>query len=194
MPRADRISLTAEGLAIPPVDHLSNKGTLNLLLDRAFNGTPVGLPPDRTMVGLFMNFSRLTDKALREYDAARGELLLYVSPHDGPLRTTPYLRAIDHMENCVGAAHRAVLNARALRANKIGRAARPLTPGQEQRLAYLRHAVEHSDEKLRGKQHGKSLAFDKSDPYSLRLANTCMVIGKNVLAYKGTRGGHDQVP
>jgi hypothetical protein len=27
------------------------------------------------MVGLFMNFSRLTDKALREYDAARSELL-----------------------------------------------------------------------------------------------------------------------
>lgn len=44
------------------------------------------------MVGLFMNFSRLTDKALREYDAARAELLLDVSPHDG-LRTGPYLRA-----------------------------------------------------------------------------------------------------
>jgi hypothetical protein len=27
------------------------------------------------MVGLFMNFSRLNDKALREYDAARVELL-----------------------------------------------------------------------------------------------------------------------
>ncbi|MGH3220782.1 MAG: hypothetical protein ACRDPY_19145 [Streptosporangiaceae bacterium] len=184
MPRADRISLTAGGLAMPPVDHLSNKGTLNFLLDRAFSGIPAGLPPDRTMVGLFMNFSRLTDKALREYDAARAELLLYVSPHDGLLRTTPYLRAIDHMENCVSAAHRAVLNARALQANKIGRAAPRLTPRQEQRLAYLRNAIEHSDEKLLGKEHGKSPAFDKPDPYSLRLANTCMVIGKNVLTYK----------
>jgi hypothetical protein len=130
MPRADRISLTAGGLAMPPVDHLSNKGTLNLLLDRAFSGIPAGLPPDRTMVGLFMNFSRLADKALREYDAARAELLLYVSPHDGFLRTTPYLRAIDHMENCVSAAYRVVLNARALQANKIGRAAPRLTPGR----------------------------------------------------------------
>jgi hypothetical protein len=130
MPRPDRISLTAGGLAMPPVDHLSNKGTLNFLLDRAFSGVPAGLPPDRTMIGLFMNFSRLTDKALREYDAARAELLFYVSPHDGPLRITPYLRAIDHMENCVSAAHRAVLNAQALQANKVGRAGPRLTPGR----------------------------------------------------------------
>jgi hypothetical protein len=164
---------------MPSVGHLSNKGTINVLLDRAISG----LPPDRTVAGLFMNFSRLTDKALREYDAARAELLLYVSPHDG-LRTSPYLRAIDHMENCVSATHRAVLNARALQANKIGRAGPRLTPRQEQRVAYLRNAIEHSDEKLQGKQFGKSRPFGKPDPYSLRLANTSMVIGTNVLTYK----------
>jgi hypothetical protein len=186
MPRADRLSLTAKGLAMPAVDHLSNKGTLNVLLDRTFSGLPAGLRPDRTMVGLFMNFSRLTDKALREYDAARAELLAFVEPHDnGRLRASPYLRAIDHMENCVSATHRAVLNARALREGKIGRAAPRLTALQEQRLAHLRHAVEHSDEKLLGKQKFKSSPpFDKIDPYSLRLANTCMVIGKHVLTYK----------
>jgi hypothetical protein len=184
MLRADRISLTAGGLAMPTVDHLSNKGTLNVLLDRSFSGTPAGLPPDRTLVGLVMNFSRLTDKALREYDAARAELLFYISPQDGQLRVTPYLRAIDHMENCVSAAHRAVLNARALQANEVGRAGPRLTPRQEERLAFLRNAVEHSEEKLLGRRHGRSPAFDKADPYSLRLGNTCMVIGKNVLTYK----------
>ena len=169
---------------MPAVDHLSNKGSLNVLLDRTLSGIPPGLPPDRTMIGLFMNFCRLTDKALREYDAARAELLLFISPHDG-LRTSPYLRAIDHMENCVGAAHRAVLNARALQANKIGRAGPRLTQLQEQRLAFLRNAVEHSDEKLLGMQKFKnSPPFDKLDPYSLRLANTSMVIGKNALPYK----------
>jgi hypothetical protein len=30
-----RISLTAGGLAMPSVDQLSNKGTLNILLDRS---------------------------------------------------------------------------------------------------------------------------------------------------------------
>ena len=49
MPRTDRISLMAGGLAMPLVDHLSNKGTLNLALDRAFSGIPAGLPPDRTL-------------------------------------------------------------------------------------------------------------------------------------------------
>ena len=120
MPRADRLTLTAKGLAIPPVDHLSNKGTLNVLLDRTFSGLPAGLPPDRTMFGLFMNFSRLTDKALREYDAARAELLLYVSPHDGELRISPYLRAVDHMENCV-------------RRRRPRRAEREGAPGQQDR-------------------------------------------------------------
>ena len=34
-----------------------------------------------------------------------------------------------------------------------------------------------SSTKPPAKQHGKSPAFDKADPYSLRLANTSMVIG-----------------
>jgi hypothetical protein len=55
------------------------------------------------------------------------------------------------MENCVGAAARAVLNAKALRYNKIGRSGPRLTARQDQRLAYLRNAIEHSDEKLLGK-------------------------------------------
>ena len=67
--------------------------------------------------------------------------------------------------------------------NKIGRSGPRLTDRQDQRLAYLRNAIEHSDEKLLGKKHGKSPVFDKVDPYSLRLANTSMVIGKNVLTY-----------
>ena len=93
------------------------------------------------------------------------------------------IRASTPLENCVGATARAVLNAKALRDNKIGRSGPRLTDRQDQRLAYLRNAIEHSDEKLLGKKHGKSPVFDKVDPYSLRLANTSMVIGKNVLTY-----------
>jgi hypothetical protein len=120
MPRTDRVTLTAKGLTMPSVDHLSNKSSLNVLLDRALSGQLAGVPRDMTLIGLFTNFARLTDKALREYDAARAELLLYLEPSEG-LRTSPYLRAIDHMENCIGAAHRAVLNATALRENGVGR-------------------------------------------------------------------------
>jgi len=154
---------TFEGLAIPSVDHLSNKDTLNILLDRTLSGLPPGLPPDRTMVDLFMNFSRLTDKALREYDAARAELLLFVSPRVG-LGTSSFLRAIDHMENCVSAIHRAVLNAQALQANKIGRTGPRLTQRQEQRLAYLRNAIEHSERNCSGSGSKKSPHSTRQTP------------------------------
>lgn len=153
MPRTDRLSLTIQGLAMPAVDDISNRGTLNVLLDRTISGLPAGLPPDRTMVGLFMNFSRLIDKALREYDAARAELFLYASSLDWGINS--YMRAIDHMENCISATHRATLNALALRENRIGRSAPRLTDLQEQRLRYLRNAIEHSDEKLLGKRGRK---------------------------------------
>ena len=183
MPRADRFSLTSADLTMPSVDHLSNNGMLNVLLDRTFRGQLSGVPLDRTMVGLFTNFARLTDKALREYDAARAELHSYVAGNVGH-RVSPYLRAIDHMENCVSATHRAVLNAEVLRKSKVGRAGPRLTQNQRDHLIQVRHAIEHSDEKLRRVTHGKSPAFHESDPYSLRLANTSMTIGQHVLTYR----------
>ena len=185
MPRADRLSLslTADSLAMPPVDHLSNNGMLNVVLDRSFRGQLPGVPVDRTLAGVFTNFARLTDKALREYDAARAELLSYMAGQAG-LPVSSYLRAIDHMENCVSATHRAVVNAGVLRASKVGRAGPRLTPRQAERLAQVRNAIEHSDEKLQRIPHGKSPAFAADDPYSLRLANTSMMIGQLVLTYR----------
>jgi hypothetical protein len=182
MPRADRLSLNADGLKMPSVDHMSNRGSLNVVLDRTLSGLPAGLPKSAMLVGLFTNFVRLTDKALREYDAARAEMLHYVQPSER-LHTGYYLRAIDHMENCVGATHRAVLNSQALRENKIGRSGPRLTDRQEKRLRDVRHAIEHSDEKLLGKPHGKSPPFGSQEPYTIRLANSSIVIGGWFLTY-----------
>jgi hypothetical protein len=157
---------------------------LNVVLDRTLSGLPEGLPPDRSLVGLFTNFVRLTDKALREYDAVRAELMSYVEPHVA-WKVGPYLRAIDHMENCVSATHRASLNAKALRQRKVGRGGPRLTKLQEQRLGFARNAIEHSDEKILGIQKVKaSPPFAAREPYSLRLANGAMTIGSCVLTYK----------
>jgi hypothetical protein len=183
VPRADRHSLTADGLKMPSVDHMSNRGSLNVVLDRTLSGIPAGLPNSPILVGLFTNFVRLTDKALREYDAARAELLFYLERSEW-LQTGHYLRAIDHMENCVSAIHRAVLNSRALRQHKIGRSGPRLTDRQETRLRDVRNAIEHSDEKLLGKQYRNSPPFASREPYSIRLANTSMVIGGWVLTYR----------
>ena len=183
MSRADRLTLSAEGLDMPAVDHLSNRGALNVLLDRTVAGVSYGIPSIHRLIGLFMNFVRLTDKALREYDAARAEVISYIQL-TSRLRKGAYLRAIDHMENCVSATHRAALNAKALRTNRIGRSAPRLTELQEERLAHLRNAVEHSDERLLGPRSKTIPAFHQAEPYSLRLANTSMVIGNHVLTYR----------
>lgn len=169
---------------MPAVDHLSNKGSLNVVLDRNFAGLPAKLTQARELVVLFINFCRLTDKSPREYDAARAELLNHLSV-DHQLLIAPYLRAIDHMENCISAAHRAVLNAKALRARRIGGGAPRLTAPQEQRLAYFRNAVEHSDERVLGTMQNKKIQpFGRLEPFSIRLANTSVVIGNDALSYR----------
>ena len=184
MPRSDRLTLTRDGLEMPPIDQLSNNSTLNVVLDGLLGGIPVELTAEPMMPGLFINLCRLTDKALREYDASRASLLDFVAPNPGS-HMGPYLRATDHMENCVSATHRAVLNLRALCEHGVGRKALPPTKRQEQQARDVRNAIEHSDEKLLGKQRFKhSPPFDRPDPYSLRLSNGHMVIGKWSLSYK----------
>jgi hypothetical protein len=82
------------------------------------------------MTGLFVKFCRLTDKALREYQAARTDLLTYASNNNA---SPDYLaRAIGHLENCIDATYRAVLNGEALRNNNIGRGAPRLTDKQRE--------------------------------------------------------------
>ena len=148
MPRADRVSLTPEGVNMPPVEHLSNKGMYNVVLDRHLSGLPAKSSAKGSPVALFILFALLTDKALKEYEASRFELLDHWSR--GGLQIGAYLRAVDHIENCIGATHRAVLAAKGLRGLNIGRGAPRLTELQEQRLAHFRHAFEHADERVQG--------------------------------------------
>ena len=145
---------------MPPVDHMYNRNSLNANLDRLF-GSNSRVPTDKTLVGLWMNFVRLTDKALLEYDVARADLLSYLDPpKDGTQRLSPYLRAVDRLENCIAATHRAVLNAKALQSRRVGRGGPKLTEAQEQRLRDLRNTIEHSDERLVGpKGKRKAIVF-----------------------------------
>ena len=62
MPRADRVSLTPEGVNMPPVEHLSNKGMYNVVLDRHLSGLPAKITRKRESVALFMLFARLPTK------------------------------------------------------------------------------------------------------------------------------------
>jgi hypothetical protein len=186
MSKRGPLTLSSSRLAMPSVEHLWNKSTLNFLLDRQFGDPPKRLQSDRPSTGIVMNLCRLSDKALREYDAARAEVITYLEPNTAPgVRISPYLRAIDHLENCVSATHRATLNISALRERRRSGGAPSITKLQETAIKNVRDAIEHSDEKLVGKQkYRESPPFDPIDPFSLRLSDRGMVIGKYELTYK----------
>jgi hypothetical protein len=129
-PRAPRISLTATGLDMPAVDHLSNNVPSTFFSIEPSQDFRLGcheigrwLPCSLTSRGSPTRLSakrRCSGKVAALRRAPRWSLDEY------------YLRALDHLENCVSATHRAVLNARALQANGICRAGLQLTrlPGK----------------------------------------------------------------
>ena len=103
-----------------------NQGMLNVILDRTSGGPPVGVPRERPAVGLLNNLVRLTDKVLRNYDTARFELSDYLDGRDGSsrqsgVRISPYIRAVDHMENVVSALARGVSSRERLQTLGFGR-------------------------------------------------------------------------
>lgn len=131
---------------MPSLAHLAATASLDLYFERTIIGMPAKLRNNQTAGGLFVNLCRLTDKALREYEAARNLLNQYRSASGQPV-VNP--QAIDHMENCVEATHRAVLSAKGLR-DDIGLRIKSLavTTKQVDDLRLLRNRLIHIDEKL----------------------------------------------
>jgi hypothetical protein len=155
-------------------------GIINL---RNMVGLPAIVANEPKVMRLFLNLCRLTDKALREYDAARAELPRYGS--SDRVDVSAYCRGIDHLENCVSAAHRAVLNTGDLRGQKIGRAAPQLTKRQKDHLKDVRDLIEHSNERIMDNSGSpKRPKFEDIDPVSIRPAATSLVIGAKFLTYR----------
>jgi len=140
---------------LPPLDALFSGNIRNVLLDGLGHGAPG--PQCYPETAIWFSLVKLTDKAIREYEAARVELGAYVnSPRT---HVSPYFTAADHLENTVGAAHRALLHGQELRASGFGRAAPPATVGQLDRLRLLRNRIEHSDQRLRSGNIKEGSAF-----------------------------------
>lgn len=97
------------------------------------------------------------------------------------------LRAIEHLENCIDATYRAVLNAKALRNKNIGRGAARLTDNQRANLKAVRDAIEHSDERLLKLSKGPLRPwFQQGQPFSLFVTNTKISIGEHELTHRQT--------
>ncbi len=168
---------------MPSVDHMFNQGMLNVVLDRTSGGVVAGAPHARPAVGLFSNLVRLTDKALREYDVARFELIDYLNHRNrtarhGAVRISPYIRAVDHMENVVSALARGISSRERLQNLGFGRAAPKMPAALRLDIVRIRDMVEHADDRLT-KQNVRASRqpFTDQEPYTLRLENDFAWIG-----------------
>ena len=173
--------INADGLAMPALDHLVANMRV-VVLERSLAGPPTQLRGNHVATAVFVNFCRLTDKALLEYEAARADFDSYVSGAGSPL---PYLRGIDHMENCIDATYRAVRHAEALRLLKIGRGAPAPTKEQRDGLKQVRDAIQHSEDRLLKNSNGpRRPHINPGQAFALFPTNTRVVIGEHALGYR----------
>lgn len=115
----------------------------------------------RTPVGpkahpLYQGLVRYTNKATREYELGRAAIEEWVDPDRPSTRLSPFLRASDHFETCIGATAKAVRYAQRLRTVgiPIDKALLPPTE-REDRIRRIRDDSEHVYEHLvRGEEVG----------------------------------------
>lgn len=141
-------------------------------------------------MGLFSNLVRLTDKALREYDAVRFELMDYLdgrdgTPRKGGVRTSPYIRAVDHMENVISALSRGMSSRDRLQVLGFGRDAPKIPVALRHDVVQLRDMIEHADERLT-KESTKPTRkpFTTQEPYAIRLENDWAWMGGWRIEYR----------
>jgi hypothetical protein len=161
---------------MPSLGHLDSKNTLNAMLNLTLGGRGALPPPGQ---GLLSNLTRLTDKAVLEYESARASLDRYLaSPGDRPL--SQLFRAFDHLETCLDAVHRAGLHADRLRTRpgppRIHQAQLP-TPQARERVRRARNAVQHSEERILEGQTGTGTGR----PVRLIATSTGLVVGERGL-------------
>jgi AcrR family transcriptional regulator len=174
MPRPSKVRV----IAMPDLSQLGTGSLLAVLLDMTLGRVPG--PTQHPESGMWINLVRLTDKALREYEGARGELELgewLTARHDSP-RLSSYFRGIDYLEDCVVTTHRAVLHASELRKSGWGIGAPTVTSRQEQRLRLARNGVEHTDDWLGNKR------IKEGQVHTLTPIDRRMQIGKEQLTYR----------
>lgn len=148
--------LAAMGLPDPEIRYnmrdlsgLFAGNVLNLSLDRLTGQWPG--PQTWPEAAMWINFVRLTDRALHTHEQARSHLNSYRNAaHAG--RVGPYYLAIDELEACITATLRAVLNAERIDSTGAYRQLLGATPKQRQSLRLCRNHVEHMDDKLTRRQ------------------------------------------
>jgi hypothetical protein len=160
---------------MPDLSFLDSANMLNALLNAVFRGSQL-LPPGNALLS---NLTRLTDKSIIEYEAARASLTHYIKSESGQ-GFGHLFRTFDHVETCVDAVHRAGQHAESLRTLPGGPTIHlnelP-SPRARTRLRLLRNAVQHSEERVLEGRTG----FGTGRPATLIATNTTIVAGQKGL-------------
>lgn len=142
---------------IPDLSGLNDKLTLGLILNAFFRSAG---PRDPNTRALWMNYIRLVDQMIREYNSAHDSLQEYVDTPNNVM--SPLFQCIGHMENCINSMRRAILFARRMRKRPrspvVGRFT-VLNDNNGGKVINLRNAIEHldnailNDEIAKGQSH-----------------------------------------
>ena len=150
---------------MPDLSDLSGKLTISYFMNQWFGRT--GLQLDGPGGYQFLNFIRLVDKTLLEYEQSREYLQQYVDSHN---KTSLFLRCTGHMENCVDSLHRSLLHLEGLKASlhkERERASEPLpqidrqelpNKASRKRVVRIRNAMQHMDKRITQGRAGADIA------------------------------------
>lgn len=132
---------------MPDLSGLNSKASLTLILNRMFAG---GGPKDAKSYALVMNFVRVVDKLVVEYEGARTSLINFVNTPNNVV--SPLLVATGECESCISTMIRAVNLGRRIRRDPYGpqlaRQIPVLANGIWSRVNDMRNAIEHIDSQI----------------------------------------------
>lgn len=171
---------------LPAVDHLpsaSVKTSLAVLL----GAVPADIKADRRFLWIYVHLVRVTDKAIREYNAARDATrkAKSITFSSGPVPPAEVadkghyvMLGADHLESCLDTTHRAVEAVALLRKKGIGASVKMPAPDAVKRLKGIRHAMQHALDRLIAEDLRKGRqAFGPGDPYGISPSEHQVTIG-----------------
>lgn len=172
---------------LPSVDHLPPAAVMSILF-AMLGAVPTDLKAAGQPIQMAYNYlTRITDKAVREYNAAQNAVRESEAvvlgdppiPFEKVASKGHLLRlATDHLETCLDATHRAICAVQLLRSKGIGADITSPDPDVVARLEHIRHAMQHALDRLIGEnlRPGRR-AFGPKDPYGLSPREHELMIG-----------------
>ena len=158
---------------MPDLSPLFSDNTANVFWDTLL-GHNNALKPGSADSALGINFVRVTDRAIFEYEHAREHLLRSMAP-GGSLNL---LRAVWHFESCIDATNRGIALAQQLRKRQPGPSSLLPTARQQRQVRQMRNAIAHADERIvKGD-------FTPGRPIMVYPRATRIELGKHTLTYR----------